>query len=279
VFFTWFKKDAPDKTDTARRSAEICPELLAVVEELRLEQGEIVQRAERVRSEFLRLAKKARTGDFQQITAADLALLFRLYDQNFFDGAVGRAVGLDTEEPRLTFRLSKRMTSAAGKLYSYLPRRGAATGFRYELAVSSHLLLSNFKQGRQSEVSGVECNDRVDALQRVFEHELLHLVERLTRGESSCRKEPFRRMSRNIFGHADVTHRLDTPMVKAHVEYGVRVGDLVRFDYGTKTLAGRVNRIGKRATVLVEDAKGLPYTDGKRYRKFYIPLPYLRAAN
>ena len=37
-----------------------------------------------------------------------------------------------------------------------------------------------------------------------------------------------------------------------------------------------VNRITRRATILVEHPKGQSYSDGKRYLKFYIPLPLLR---
>ena len=38
---------------------------------------------------------------------------------------------------------------------------------------------------------------------------------------------------------------------------------------------GRVNRITKRATVLLENQQGEHFTDGKRYETYYIPLQYL----
>ena len=41
---------------------------------------------------------------------------------------------------------------------------------------------------------------------------------------------------------------------------------------------GVVNRVNKRATVLVEDAKGMPYSNGKRYSKFYVPVQMLEKA-
>jgi len=41
---------------------------------------------------------------------------------------------------------------------------------------------------------------------------------------------------------------------------------------------GTVNRITKRATVLVEDPEGEPYSDGKRYRKYLVPLQLLTRA-
>jgi hypothetical protein len=42
-----------------------------------------------------------------------------------------------------------------------------------------------------------------------------------------------------------------------------------------KRLEGRVNRITTRATVLVEDAEGQPFSDGRRYKTYYVPLPLL----
>jgi hypothetical protein len=48
-----------------------------------------------------------------------------------------------------------------------------------------------------------------------------------------------------------------------------------RFDGIERT--GVVNRINKRATVLVEDRKGARYSDGKHYAKFYVPVQMLEA--
>ena len=50
------------------------------------------------------------------------------------------------------------------------------------------------------------------------------------------------------------------------------VGNCRRYSVGV------VNRITRRATVLVEDQHGLPYSDGKRYKKFYVPFGSLEAA-
>jgi hypothetical protein len=53
---------------------------------------------------------------------------------------------------------------------------------------------------------------------------------------------------------------------------------LVCFDLDGRRLVGRVNRAHRRATVLVEDANGQPYTDGKMYQKFYVPFAMLSPA-
>jgi hypothetical protein len=62
----------------------------------------------------------------------------------------------------------------------------------------------------------------------------------------------------------------------AAVRHGIKVGSMVEFQFEGRRLVGRVNRLNKRATVLVEDADGLPYSDGKRYQKFYVPVGWVR---
>lgn len=227
---------------------------------------------ERVRVAFLSRSRYASRP--KGLSAADLELLFGLYDGEFFGGALAESVEWGGDDTKLSFRVSSRMTSAAGKLYARLPRRGRGP-VRYEIALSGHLLELNFRGGRGAEVNGLACRDRADALMRVFEHELLHLVERLLTGTSSCRKAPFKALAARFFGHADVTHRLDTPRTKARDLLGLSVGDPVRFSHAGRSLAGRINRIGKRVTVLVPDERGTLYTDRRRYRKFYVPLSLL----
>jgi hypothetical protein len=40
-----------------------------------------------------------------------------------------------------------------------------------------------------------------------------------------------------------------------------------------------VNRVTKRATVLVPDPAGLEFSDGTRYRPYYVPLSLLELLN
>ena len=56
---------------------------------------------------------------------------------------------------------------------------------------------------------------------------------------------------------------------------GIRPGARVSFVIEGQRLTGIVNRVTKRATVLVEDPKGERYSDGKHYAKFYIPISWL----
>ena len=125
-------------------------------------------------------------------------------------------------------------------------------------------------------VGGLVCRDRLEALQRIFEHELLHLAEFLARGRSNCRGDNFQSLSRRIFAHEAAYHDLITPREHARSAFDIHVGDRVTFELDGKHHTGRVNRITRRATVLVEDSRGVLYGDGKRYLTFYVPLPHLQ---
>ena len=48
------------------------------------------------------------------------------------------------------------------------------------------------------------------------------------------------------------------------------------FLFEGRPLTGRVNRLTKRVTVLVEDPEGERFPDGRRYRKYYVPIMHLQ---
>ncbi len=215
-------------------------------------------------------------GNFTRIGTEDLALLFEAYDRQFFSGSLSAALS-DPERSRIGFRLSSRMTRAGGKTFRF-PASGGRPPV-YEIAISSHLLFTNFTEpGAKVAVNGVACRDRLDALQRIFEHELIHLVEFELIGRSSCRSAGFRERARRVFGHQATTHQLETVQDRAARGMGVSVGDRVAFRFDGRRLEGRVNRITKRATVLVNSPTGERYTDGGQYDRYYVPLDQLERA-
>jgi hypothetical protein len=218
--------------------------------------------------------------NFIALGTNDLQLLFTLYDSEFFDGLVGRMLAEDGVE-ELFLRPSSRLTRAAGLTVYQQKRVATPSGLvekpEYEIAISSFLLFENFRtEGRDVTVGGLPCKDRLEALQRIFEHELLHLSEFLGWGRSSCSAANFHALSQRIFGHAGTTHALVTPRQVAAEVYKVRVGDLVSFEHEGIRRVGRVNRITKRVTVLVEDPAGVRFSDGRTYATFYVPMPMLR---
>jgi hypothetical protein len=121
----------------------------------------------------------------------------------------------------------------------------------------------------------MHCDDRLQALQRIFEHELVHLAELVCWNDSDCAAARFQDIARRLFLHRAHTHQLVTRRERA-AESGIRIGSRVVFLFEGRTLAGRVNRITKRATVLVEDPDGQKYSDGMRYKTYYVPISFLK---
>jgi hypothetical protein len=241
---------------------------------------EVEARNSRIYEALLAQSPQVRDGNFRVIGTDDLDRLFNWYDREFFRGRLGEMLMEDGAHP-VAFRLSRRLVSAAGQTIREVRRarrhRRPSVTIDYEITISATLLFNTFHDvDRPVTVGGLECRDRLEALQRIFEHELLHLAEFLAWGRSSCRAENFHRLSRRIFAHEGAFHDLITPREQARAAYDIRIGDHVSFDIDGTQHAGRVNRITRRASVLVEDPRGALFDDGKRYLTFYVPLPLLR---
>ena len=247
--------------------------LLQIVESTTLGADQIAGRTKQIHAAVLSKSKYIDDPNFTKIHPADLELLFAEYDNTFFEGLVRKTLGTVP----LHFGLSKRMTSSGGKTAHYTG--GADKKQWYEISVSTTMLFGCFggDDHRPITASGIVCRDRLDALQRVTEHELVHLVEMLLWDKSSCAKPRFHSITLRFFGHTENRHQLITPKEKAIVKYGIKPGMAVRFRFDGVEHKGVVNRISKRATVLVENRKGQPYSDGKHYTKFYVPVQLLEA--
>jgi hypothetical protein len=255
--------------DTLSPSPDAGARLLA----LRYSPAEVAVRSLAVYEALLRDSPRVRAGNFTFIAPPDLALLFELYDTHFFAGRLRQL--LHAAGTPVFFKLSHRLTRSAGTT-TRLTRHGAV---HYEIAISTALLFQSFQDvHRTVRVNGLVCHDRLEALQRIFEHEFVHLLEMLAWGQSSCAVAAFQTAAWNLFAHTEAKHDLVTQRERALAKFDVRVGDRVAFSFEGVRHVGIVNRITRRATVLVESPDGQPFTDGKRYRKFYIPLPMLEKA-
>jgi len=246
-------------------------ELLRIVESTTLDTETISRRTTQIHATVLSKSKYLHIPNFTTIHPDDLALLFAEYDVQFFGGLVKETLGTTP----LRFRLSKRMTSSGGKTARYTDM---STGRAwYEISASATMLFGCFtgEDHRPITTSGITCRDRLDALQRVMEHEVVHLIEMLLWGKSSCSQPRFHSITLRFFGHTQSRHDLITPKEKALVRFGVRPGVKVRFRFDGVEHSGVVNRINKRATVLVEDQRGERYSNGRHYRKFYVPIQML----
>lgn len=215
--------------------------------------------------------------NFSVTSVLDLQHMAELYDRIFFEGhclAIARYHGM-------LFRWSKRMTSTGGKTVrtTHVDRRTGGQQTRYEIVLSAPLLFQTFGDlQRPIRVTGVLCTNRLQAMQRILEHELIHLVEMLVWNDSCCAAPRFQSIASRLFGHTEHKHDLITQQERAARKFNIRVGSHVMFQHEGAKFVGTVNRITRRATVLVRDDSGQLYDDGRRYRKYYVPLSHLQPA-
>ena len=220
-------------------------------------------------------SKVMNSRNFQSVAKHDLELMAYLYDEQFLGGL---ALPL-AESYGLSFRLSSRMTRAGGKTTRtvYPATAGRPSRTHYEIALSTSLLFQSFRGADDNiRVCGYDCRDRLTAMQRIVEHELIHLCEMLVWIQSDCAAGRFQSIAHGMFGHTEHRHELITQQQRAAKDYNIRAGNRVAFRFEGKTIVGVVNRITRRATILVEDSRGERFSDGKRYLKYYVPIHQLR---
>ncbi|MEM0927073.1 MAG: hypothetical protein AAGJ83_13610 [Planctomycetota bacterium] len=239
----------------------------------RFDEGTRVRFRKSIRRQMLSASRCMDGPNFAKLAKEDVARLIRLYDDHFFSGKVLSEAGKEGIE----FSLSSRMTSVGGKLVTQYPDGDYYGRRKFELVLSSTLLFQTFEDvSRPIEVAGRLCHDRLDAMQRIAEHEFVHLVEMLIWNDGNCNQPRFQSIANRYFGHTDYQHNLITQRERAAVRFQIRVGDQVAFTHDGHQMEGRVNRITRRATVLVANAKGERFSDGQRYVRYYVPLERLR---
>ncbi|QDV84444.1 hypothetical protein [Planctomycetes bacterium TBK1r] len=211
--------------------------------------------------------------NFQKVSPEDVSRMIRLYDDRFFDGQILSAASAEG----ISFQLSSRMTSVGGKLVTQYPEGNYDGRRQFELVLSSTLLFQTFEDvSRPIEVAGCVCHDRLEAMQRIAEHEFVHLIEMLIWNDGNCSEARYQSIAHRYFGHTDYQHNLITQRERAAVRFNIRVGDDVVFHHEGHRMQGRINRITRRATVLVPNPAGQKFSDGKRYSRYYVPLERLR---
>ena len=223
-----------------------------------------------IREHLLTSSRYIQTPNFARCHDSDLRILFDQYDDRFFDRQLSDVLRHHASFP-LPLKFTGRLRSSGGRTTRTRDRRAGT--YRFAIDISHNVLFQNFRTPEETAtVVGLKCLDRVDAMMRVMEHELIHLAEFLAFGESSCARHRFQHAAHALFGHTAHQHAMVTRRQKTIQNTPFRPGHRVRFTHDGQPLTGTVNRINTRATVLVENPKGTRYTDGKRYLKFYVPV-------
>ena len=251
--------------------------LLSIVRETTFQPQDRAAKISLIYRHVLTNSRSIRTGNFHELSNADLGLLFQITDEQFFDGQVSRLCEQRASRP-LSFRLSTRMTTSGGMTTMNQFGNRLARSTEFEIAIGTTPLFGTFNQQSTAIVSGIKCHDRLEALQRIMEHEMVHLIEMLLWNDSNCSASPFKKIVHNFFGHTESNHQLLTPRDLAKKRLGISPGDKVVFSIDGQSIQGHVNRITKRATVLVKHPQGVLYSDGCKYQKFYVPLAHLKRA-
>ncbi|MFU0824972.1 SprT-like domain-containing protein [Clostridium sp.] len=236
-------------------------------------ESEIENKRHLLRNEFIYISNNINHGQIKKILVEDLQLLFNLYDKYFFNYYFNKFF-----KGNITFSLSKRMSRSAGK--TIIPKTNPILEEekqRYEIRIGVNFLFQYYELDREKIVAGVKTEDSLHALLMVFEHEIIHLIEFYVFGNSSCKNKRFKTIAKNIFNHKDVYHSLPTNGEIACESLGIKIGDKVSFLHEEEIKNGIVNRINKRAAIMVLDNKG-NYIDGQgnRYSKYYVPLNKIR---
>ncbi|MGV3483823.1 MAG: hypothetical protein ACO1RT_05350 [Planctomycetaceae bacterium] len=271
------------RVDAAHLSHGVTPGSIAQhILHSRLPADTIRERQSRIHAEVLQLSRSMDKANFTRLDGDDLRRMTMLYDREFFDSRLLALIGRE----RIRFGFSSRMTRVAGKLVTHYGNRKhrrvpssqppAADDRRFEMVLSSTLLFQAFHDvDRPIVVTGLRCRNRLEAMQRVCEHELVHLLEMFLWNDSSCSQDRFQSVAHRLFGHTEHQHDLITQSERAARNFDIRVGSIVRFKHDDAVLTGWVNRITRRATVLVENRSGERFSDGRRYVRFYVPLEKL----
>lgn len=252
--------------------------LLRSIQERHFSNGERERATRTVYQHMLANSGSIEAGNFKHISQSDLGLLFQITDEQFFEGNVGRLCEQIAVRP-LAFRLSTRMTTSGGMTTMFHSRNRQHRGSEFEIAIATTPLFATFQDEPTAIVSGIVCRNRLEALQRIMEHEMVHLIEMLLWNDSNCSANPFKTIVRQFFAHTASNHQLLTPRDIARKRLGVSLGDQVTFSFEGRHLTGHINRITKRATVLVQHPEGIRYSDGKSYQKYYVPINRLQRAS
>ncbi|WP_231616158.1 hypothetical protein [Novipirellula artificiosorum] len=266
-------RDRTGQSPVKARDPVLLKQLAQQVASRRYTPTQIAQWQDEIHQQTLSLSRSIDRPNFTKVGRDDLVRMVQMIDERFFGGLILPAAHAEG----LSFGFSSRMTRVAGKLVTHYPEGSRHGKRRFELILSSTLLFQTFEDvDRNVEVTGRRCQDRLQAMQRVAEHEFTHLVEMLVWNDGNCSEARFQSIARRHFDHHDFRHDLITQRERAVRKFNIRVGDPVRFVHEGHVLQGRVNRITRRATVLVENPKGERFSDGGRYVRYYVPLEKLR---
>lgn len=231
-------------------------------------QKSIQKKRDKILTTFLFRFGNPSSHRIQPLRSTDLKYLFYCYDRHFFS----RFFTLQYPG-QLKFSLSQRMTRSAGKLiYPRSFKNMDLQDVTLEIRMATEVFLNYYQLSTDKIVNGIKTDTVFQAFLLVFEHEICHLLELLFWKKTSCRRENFKELAYQLFGHTDVYHQLPLGKEIAREKYGLEIGDRVSFTHQQQRCYGYIKRITKRATVIVPDPQGNHVQEGIPCFIWYVPV-------
>jgi hypothetical protein len=235
--------------------------------------SQIESKRKQIAQLFMEKSKNVNSSSITRISHNDAELLFDLYNEIFFYGQFTSGY-----QGKLEFSFSERFTRSAGKTYCRISKSKSKLG---ETTIEIRMGTDFFFRFNETEgdkiVCGILASSGLEAFQLVFEHEMVHALEFIYFGNSSCGRKRFKTIAKDIFGHSSSYHQLPTRRTTVQKSLGYKIGDIIVFFFKNKEYRGILYNINKRATVMVRDTAGA-FIDqqGNRYTKYYVPLNLLK---
>ncbi|MCL2064578.1 MAG: SprT-like domain-containing protein [Candidatus Cloacimonetes bacterium] len=196
---------------------------------------------------------------FSKPEIVDLEYLFSLYDKYFFAGKLA-------ENFNIILKYSNKLTRSAG-LLKYAKRKSEVN-----ISVSYPLIfVAYIRKPNRYIVNGETCKDPIEALMRVLEHEIAHLIEFVIYGTSNCNNANFMKIAYDLFGHTENKHLLGIELYCSNENFLIKKGDIVSFTYYGKIYTGMVVNIKKNIAISVDGLYGT--------KKYYVPFDMIIKEN
>jgi hypothetical protein len=208
--------------------------------------------------------------NFSDLKNSDIKRLFDLYDDYFFGGSIMEKINSSGSTIKFTSS-SLGGSTFAGKCI--MTKAGMKCTF--ELRFPSKLFLKLFTQKGSNKLlktNGIICRDRLECLQLVFEHELVHLIMHLWNyydksGDLySSHGKLFQCMTKSLFDHTDYRHELfnefeeGTEFITKKVAF---VGMDVYILVDGKNIYGKITKVNPKKAIIQTES-------GKMYKSSYV---------
>ena len=151
---------------------------------------------EQIESEFNEYLLTYNPQFHTRIRVKDFKYLFELYDKYYFSSKLSKFL-------QISLDFSKRLTRSAG-MVKYNRKT-----LEIKIIFSIPLIFGAFFNDTEGYiVNGIFCKNPPEALMRVMEHELTHIVEFVLHNNSKCSQPRFFKYSYELFGHTENKHRI-----------------------------------------------------------------------